>query len=284
MTREKESMYYADPGLSRWQEPCRLAVEAALDGFSFAVSDLSGLRLGAGRVPIAFPGSRQRLLERTVRFFETVQPFSALHFERVDLIRLDEEFTVVPRDFFEADKRNDLLSFSQGYPVRSEVLWRAVGSAVCIFPAEEELSSYFASRCRRVEQHHSMELFLQNACSNASAQGRSLHLNAAGGYLQTVVLQGREPVLANVFRLRRPADPVYYLTLAAARTKTDLSAADCVFYGDPQVYFDNRRQFERCVGRGRFRPAPRMPQLDFCAALDFVAYYDCYNVLNTRQS
>lgn len=284
MTREKECMYYADPGLSGLQAPCRLTVEAALDGFSFAVSDLSGRRLGAGRVQIAFPGSRQRLLERAVRFFETVAPFCSLRFERVDLISLDDCFTLVPQEFFDAGKCADLLSFSQGYPVPGEVLWHVVGSAVCIFPAEEKLASYFASRCAELEQHHSMELFLQNARPHAVDKGRSIHLNAAGGYLQTVVFDAREPLLANVFRIRRPSDPVYYFTLAAAQTKTDLSTAHGVFYGDPQVYFDNRRQFERCASRERFRPAPRSSQADFSAALDFVAYYDWYNVLNIHPS
>lgn len=279
-----DNLYYADPRLGRTDGHCRLVLEAALDGFSFSVSDRQGERLAAGRVRIAFPGSRQRLLEKIVHFFETVAPFSGLRFEQVDLIRLDTCFALVPDVFFDADKCADLLNFSQGKVLGERILSRSVGQAVCVFPAEEQLESYFSSRSDRTEHRHSMEVFLRNAQENAVPGGRSVHLNAVGGYLQVVVLEGTSPVLANVFRFARPSDYMYYLTLAVAQTQTDLSSARFVFYGDPEAYFANREQIARNIGVECSSLAPRLKDVPFSPALDFVAYYDCYNVLNTRLS
>ena len=260
--------------------PCHLVLDAGEEGFCFSVRDASGARLAAGGLELAYPASEVRLLEQVVRFFETTAPFSGLAWERVDVIRLDDRFTVVPRAFFDPEKKADLLAFALGGMPDRPVCARQVGDAVCLFPEQTGLGEYFSSRTARVEQHHSAEVFLALARSNASP-GRSVHLNVAPGFVQAVVLEADDPVLVNVFRCRGMEQVMYYLLLVAERTQTREAEADFVFYGSPQVFLQLRRQLERYPGRYRF--ARRLGgEGNYSPALDFVAYYDWYNVLNAQ--
>ena len=96
-----------------------------------------------------------------------------------------------------------------------------------------------------------------------------------------VVLEADDPVLVNVFRCRGMEQVMYYLLLVAERTQTREAEADFVFYGSPQVFLQLRRQLERYPGRYRF--ARRLGgEGNYSPALDFVAYYDWYNVLNAQ--
>ena len=279
-TTDTDGRYYADKRLDEPLAPCHLVLEAGEEGFCFSVRDASGARLAAGGLELAYPASEVRLLEQVVRFFETTAPFSGLAWERVDVIRLDDRFTVVPRAFFDPEKKADLLAFALGGMPDRPVCARQVGDAVCLFPEQTGLGEYFSSRTARVEQHHSAEVFLALARSNAS-QGRSVHLNVAPGFVQAVVLEADDPVLVNVFRCRGMEQMMYYLLLVAERTQTREAEADFVFYGSPQVFLQLRRQLERYPGRYRF--ARRLGgEGNYSPALDFVAYYDWYNVLNAQ--
>ena len=108
-----------------------------------------------------------------------------------------------------------------------------------------------------------------------------MHLNVAPGFVQAVVLEADDPVLVNVFRCRGMEQVMYYLLLVAERTQTREAEADFVFYGSPQGFLQLRRQLERYPGRYRF--ARRLGgEGNYSPALDFVAYYDWYNVLNAQ--
>ena len=186
----------------------------------------------------------------------------------------------MPRAFFDPEKKADLLAFALGEMPDRPVCARQVGDAVYLFPEQTGLGEYFSSRAARVEQHHSAEVFLALARSNASP-GRSVHLNVAPGFVQAVVLEADDPVLVNVFRCRGVEQVMYYLLLVAERTQTRETEADFVFYGSPQVFLQLRRQLERYPGRYRF--ARRLGREEnYSPALDFVAYYDWYNVLNAQ--
>lgn len=148
-TTDTDGLYYADKRLEEPLAPCHLVLEAGEEGFCFSVRDASGARLAAGGLELAYPASEVRLLEQVVRFFETTAPFSGLAWERVDVIRLDDRFTVVPRAFFDPEKKADLLAFALGGMPDRPVCARQVGDAVCLFPEQTGLGEYFSSRTAR---------------------------------------------------------------------------------------------------------------------------------------
>ena len=235
-TTDTDGLYYADKRLEEPLAPSHLVLEAGEEGFCFSVRDASGARL-AGGLELAYPASEVRLLEQVVRFFETTAPFSGLAWERVDVIRLDDRFTVVPRAFFDPEKKADLLAFALGGMPDRPVCARQVGDAVCLFPEQTGWESIFSSDSW-LEQHHSagnIPGFGAQQCRQ-----RSVHLNVAPGFVQAVVLEGGRSVLVNGFPLPG-MDVTTCCLLVATDTQTREAEADLCFTA-------RRRCFCSCAG------------------------------------
>ena len=283
MPKDKEYIVYADKRLSASTieaEAFDLAVEISRCGFSFSVTSASyGEYLAAGHLFLPLGGSDRRLLEKTVRFFETTPLFSGLKYRYADIVYLDRDFTVVPGAFFDQEKENDLLSFAMGEDVREGVLHEIAEDVVCIFRGREDFVRYFETKATAVREHHSVAVFLKRVFSDPGL-GRCIHANSSDGYLQIVIVEGRELILDNVFCLEREEDFMYYLLLAANQTQTDVSCAMFVFYGAPEVYLRNMPGINRWIVNYRF--AGRCPSERFSPALDFVAGYEYYNLLGGK--
>ena len=86
--------------------------------------------------------------------------------------------------------------------------------------------------------------------------GTSIHVNADFGFMQVAVFKDGMPVLVNVFDIKSPDDFSYYL-LSACNQRNALAR-----------HFPRRKFAVR-----------KHPEL-FSDALDFVAQYEYYNILN----
>lgn len=283
MPKDTDSIVYADKRISApatGVEKFDLAVEVSECGFSFSLASAStGEYLAAGHLSLPLGGSHRRLLEKMIRFFETTAPFSGLEYRQVDLVYLDRDFTLVPRELFDREKAGDLLSFAMGKDLRDEVLHEMAGQAVCVFCSREDFVRYFATKATSAREHHSAAVFLNNVFSDLGT-GSCIHANSSDGYLQVVVTEGEKLILDNVFRLEREEDFMYYLLLTANQTGMDVSHTPFVLYGAPEVYLKNMVEINRCLANYRF--AGRCASERFSPALDFVAGYEYYNLLGGK--
>lgn len=284
MTTKTDNVIYSDKALYQYapeELSLGLSVELYPKGFSFSVRNVAtGCYLALGEVPVPLGGSPRRLLELFVRFFETARPFNTLSFDRADIVYRDKQFTLVPSILFDEGKASDLLSFSLGRSIPAADTGIGIADTaktVCIFERRPDFVHYLQAKARQVEEHHSADVFLKGLLQGADSC-RTIHVNAGGDLLQVVAMEGKKVLLGNIFELEKEADFMYYILLAANQTDSNERETHFIFYGDPDVYQKNMLAINQCFPDYAF--AGRKEGVPFSPALDFVAAYDHFNLLN----
>lgn len=275
---------YKDAALSSsdiTNKDLRLSIELTFNGFSFSVDSMpQGRHLAVGSYTFRYgQASEQRLLAALVSVFETHPDISRLTFSIVRAMFLDAEFTMLPSELFSNEKAAEYLGFTLGREITPAAASYDVVEKygmTCVYSFPRSVSDYLSSRCAAFESIHSSSVFLSSA--DPLPLGTSIHVNAESGFMQVAVFKDGTPVLVNVFGIKSPDDFSYYLLSVCNQTGTDEKDAEFVFSGSPQEYVRQRDALARHFPRRKFA-LRKHPEL-FPDALDFVAQYEYYNILN----
>ncbi len=284
MGNKTDCLLYKDTALGSsdiTNKDLRLSIELTLNGFSFSVDSMpQGLHLAVGSYTFRYgQASEQRLLAALVNVLETEPDISQLTFSTTHAMFLDTEFTMLPSELFSNEKASEYLGFTLGREIAPESASYDVVEKygmTCVYRFPQSIVDYLSSRCAAFERRHSSSVFLSSAAP--MSLGTSIHVNADFGFMQVAVFKDGMPVLVNVFDIKSPDDFSYYLLSACNQTGTDEKDAEFVFSGSPQEYIRQRNALARHFPRRKFA-VRKHPEL-FSDALDFVAQYEYYNILN----
>lgn len=233
-----------------------LSIQAALDGFLFAILDPDASRyvgIKSYRFDKAIDPDQQ--YESILDIMEK-DPFLQKAYLGVSCIHDESRSTLLPSALFERDHLKLYFEFNHVLNDLDELHFNHLkqADAYLVFPVYSEISNLYLKRWLNTRFFHQATPLIDVLTSLGN--GKLAGINFSGGHFDIAVVDNRQLKYHNNFRFRSEEDLVYFMLFVFDKLGMDQENTPVLLSGEIDKFSDRPAQIKRYFRKLSFQHAP----------------------------
>ena len=146
-----------------------------------------------------------------INFFVKNHQLQLKHFEKVNIVLLNNDFTMTPEAFVQESEIRKILHFTTGASNTASLIQHHVQNARFSFTVESELLSCLEKTFPQACIRHSVAISLHQLFNNHSLVNSEVFLNIGEHFIELAARNKSDVLFYNVFDFENNEDVLYYL-------------------------------------------------------------------------
>lgn len=191
----------------------RLSIQVRLDGLSFFTQNNEGSVVDYGAFPFRRKVDPAGLLAE-IQWIVNESPQLQASYNSVNVIYVNNLFTLVPQALFDASKLTDYLKFNTKMLQTDFVTYDEIGTheIVNVYIPYANANNYFFDQYGAFTYHHALTHLITEVLDNAGHQEHAqIHINVHSLSFEMIVTEQKKLLFANTFDFQTKEDFIYYV-------------------------------------------------------------------------